>query len=118
MRKPFVLRVLADDPDHAKRIAKALIEPLRERGARVLVDGVAHGGGSTCGVHVLTGPRGLPGASLRIGVWDENEGARWLAPLDVPSDPEMASRAVMGFLEGWGFIGAPILRATPRPSHT
>lgn len=112
MRRPFVLRVQADDPGVGRAIAKAFVAPLRERGARVTLDGEALGGGSEFGVHVLTGDRsGLPGASLRIGVWDEEEGARWLAPLDLPSDPGLASERVMTFLQTWGFIGAPRARA-------
>lgn len=112
MRRPFVLRVQCDDPGRARAIARALVAPLQERGARVLLDGAMLGGGTSMGVHLITGARGLPGASLRIGVWDDHEGARWLAPLDVPDEPESAARGVMAFLEMWGFVGS--VRAAPK----
>ena len=113
MRRPFVLRVHADDPGVAKAIARALSVPLCERGARVMLDGQVIGGGSEFGVHVMTGDRGhVPGVSLRIGVWDESEGAKWLAPLDLPSDPGLAAERTMHFLQTWGFVGVPRARVT------
>lgn len=119
MRRPFVLRVQADDPGTAKAIARALMAPLCERGARVMLNGQAQGGGSEFGVHVMTGDRGgVPGVALRIGVWDEEEGARWLAPLEVPSDPALAAERALNFLERWGFIGGVRAPAATRPSHT
>lgn len=114
MRRPFVLRVQADDPGVARAIAKALVVPLCERGARVTLEGQAQGGGSEFGVHVMTGDRAsVPGVALRVGLWDEEEGARWLAPLDLPSDPALASERTLLFLQTWGFIGAPRARAKP-----
>lgn len=110
MRRPFVVRVQADDAALARSIARALVSPLQERGARVVFDGAHVGGGTDCGVHLITGARGLPGVSLRIGVWDDNDGARWLAPLDVPSEPEPAASRAITFLETWGFVG--VRRAT------
>lgn len=110
MRKPFVMRVQADEPGTARAIARALVVPLQERGARVILDGAAQGGGSDCAVHLITAARGMPGASLVIGVWDEHDGARWLAPLDAPAAPEEAARGAMAFLETWGFLGAPRAR--------
>ena len=112
MRRPFVLRVQADDPALARTLARALVAPLCERGARVMLDGQTQGGGSEFGVHVVTGDRsGLAGAALRIGVWDENEGARWLAPIELPPEPAAAVQCVLSFLESWGFIGGARARA-------
>ncbi|HVM46092.1 MAG TPA: hypothetical protein VM582_09175 [Candidatus Thermoplasmatota archaeon] len=109
-----MLRVQADDPTIARAIARALVSPLRERGARVLLDGAPQGGGSGCGVHILTTERGGDGAAVSIGVSDEDAGARWLAPLDVPPEPTGAVTRVVAFLEQWGFIASPRrVRAAP-----
>ncbi|HET6405472.1 MAG TPA: hypothetical protein VFH78_12570 [Candidatus Thermoplasmatota archaeon] len=118
MRRPFVLRVQADDPAAARAVARALVEPLRERGARVLLDGEPQGGPGKFGVHVLTGDRALRGVALRIGVWDDDKGARWLAPLEIPPEPAGAVTMAMSFLESWGFVAAPPARAVRAPSHT
>lgn len=116
MRKPFVVRVDAPDPTVARAIAGALVEPLRVRGARVLLDGAKQGEGSLCAVHLLTGPRSLPGVQLRIGVWDESEGSRWLAPLDVPLEPTAAAERAVAFLEEWGFLPA-LKSGAPPPAR-
>ena len=118
MRRPFVLRVQADEPSVAREVARALVDPLRLRGARVLLDGKPQGDAGEFGVHVITGDRALQGVTLRIGVWDEDEGARWLAPLEVPEDPERAAVTAMSFLESWGFVGPSRVRARPSPSRT
>lgn len=106
MQRSFVLRVQADDPGVARTIARAIVAPLRERGARVRLDGAPMGGGATMGVSILTATRGLPGATFAVGVLDHDDGgARWLAPIDVAPDPETAADFIVRFLEGWGFIG-------------
>lgn len=104
MRSSFVIRVQNDDPAVARAIARALIEPLRERGARVLLEGAPQGGPARFAVHVLSAARGLPGTSLVVGVSDAEQGARWLAPIDAPEEPAAAARRALAFLEEWGFI--------------
>ena len=111
LRRPFVLRVDASDPDRARAIAAALVGPLRERGARVMVDGAPQGGGSTFGVHVITSARERVGAALWVGVNDEERGPQWLAPMELPADTTRAAATVIPFLEAWGFISGARVRA-------
>lgn len=118
MRKPFVLRVQNDDPALARSLARALVEPLAERGLRVKVDGTLQGTGPEGVAHVLTGARGLPGTSVAIGVFDEENGARWVTPLAVPDAADAALPRIVAFLEEWGFIGAAKPRAAAlRPEY-
>lgn len=113
-RRPFVVRVQHDDPHVARTIARALVPMLRERGARVLLDGQPMGGGSLFGVHVVTGGRVLPGTTVSIGVQDDEAQPRWLAPLPVSEEPLTASDQVMDFLQEWGFVpAAPAKPARP-----
>lgn len=116
MSRPFVLRVHHDDPHVARSIARALVPMLRERGARVILDGQPMGGGSSFGVHLITGGRVLPGTTVTIGVSDEDEGPRWLAPISVSEEPFTASEQVMGFLQEWGFV--PAAATQPAPSRS
>ena len=111
MARPFVLRVHHDDPNVARCIALALVPMLRARGARVLLDGQPMASGSSFGVHIITGGRVLPGTTVTIGVNDDNDGPRWLAPISVSEDPMTASDQVMDFLQQWGFVPSPV--ATP-----
>jgi hypothetical protein len=111
MRKPFVLRVQNDDPGVARELGRALVAPLVERGARVRLDGTLQGTGAHGVVHVMTAARGLKGTSVALGVFDEEHGARWLTPLDVPEGIDDAVPKILAFLEEWGFIGAPLQRA-------
>lgn len=105
MRRPFVLRVQDDDPGRSRALARALVPHLRERGARVILDGEPLGGGTDCGVHVITAAsaRGRPGTSVSIGVADD-DGPRWLAPIDVTEEPGLDAARVIRFLEAWGFL--------------
>lgn len=91
MRRPFVLRVQDDDVERAQAIARALDEPLRARGAAA---------------RVTTSARGTAGTSLAIGVADDAEGLRWLAPVELSDEPAAATASVIAFLERWGFVAA------------
>lgn len=91
VRRPFVVRVQSDDRLVATSIARALDPMFRDRGA--------------C-VRVTTGARGLPGATIVVGVRDEEGEACWLTPLEVPDDPLEASDLCVTFLERWGFLTA------------
>lgn len=91
MRRPFDIRVQSDDDEIARAIAAALTPMLAARGTRA---------------RVSTGRRAIPGTNVAIGVRSEDEGSRWLAPLDVPTDPAAATATVAGFLEEWGFMTA------------
>lgn len=94
MRRPFALRVQDDDPGRAHAIARALEGPLRARDALA---------------RVLTSARGAPGTSVAIGMADDGEGPRWLAPFEVPSDAAGATASIIAFLERWGFVAsAPV----------
>jgi hypothetical protein len=115
MRRAFVLRVVAEDPAHARALAEALVEPLAERGARVLHEGAEVGEGGEYTVQLSSGRASTPGVTLRIGVWDENAGARWLAPIQIPREPREAVHRAIGFLQTWGFVGARVrAHAAPR----
>ena len=94
----------ADDPARARALARALVQPLRERGARVTLDGEPVGGGGDVGVSVQTGARKLPGATVVVGLWDPEGTPRWLAPLPVSDAVDAARAQVTRFLERWGFL--------------
>ena len=94
MRRAFVLRVQDDDPGRAHALARALERPLADREALA---------------RVLTSARGRPGTAVAIGVADELGTPKWLAPIDVPPEPERALPQLIQFLERWGFLGAPRL---------
>lgn len=99
MRRPFVVRVESDDAVLAECIARAVEPALAGRGAKA---------------HVIMRPRALPGASIVVAVWDEGQGARWLAPIEVPTEPLDATAHVIRFLEEWGFIPAAPAKAAER----
>lgn len=118
LRRPFVIRVQHDDPHVARSIARALVPMLRDRGARVLLDGQPMAAGTSFSVHLITGGRVLPGTTVSIGVTDDEQGPRWLTPLPVSEEPLTASDQVMEFLQEWGFVPAATARASPPRSAT
>lgn len=105
MIPPFALRIECDDPALARAIGRAVAVPLAERGARVRLDGELLRTGSRFVVGIQTTSRGSPGAVCHIGISDA-EGARWLAPLELPDEPLQACDEIVGYLERWGFTTA------------
>lgn len=114
LRTSFLVRVQTDDASLGRSIAQALAGPLGERGARVSVDGAPFESGDEFAVGIRTAARGLPGATVTVGVRDGDE-AKWLVPLPVPDEPRQAASAVLAFLERWGFI-APAAQRRLRAS--
>lgn len=112
VRTSFVVRIQCDDAPLGRAIAHALAEPLGARGARVTLDGAAQEGGDSFGVSIKTAARGLPGATVTVGVRDGDR-AKWLVPLPVPDEPRQAAAKVLAFLERWGFIESSVQRRVP-----
>lgn len=109
VKTPFVVRIQSDDASTGRALARALVEPLGARGARVTLDGALQESGDLFGVAIQTAARGLPGATVTIGVRDGDQ-PRWLVPLAVPDEPGQAAAEVLRFLERWGFIEASVQR--------
>lgn len=76
------MRVRGPDP----AVASAIERALHDRGASARVEAVA-GDAASADIAVL-----------------EPEGERWLEPVPLPPEPLGASRALVSFLESWGFL--------------
>lgn len=101
MRAPFLLRVHADTEDAARALADRLEARLAARDARVAL---------------AWGRRALPGTVVNVGVRDAEGRPRWVAPLRVAPDVDVATRETIAFLERWGFVEreAPAAADAPR----